>query len=285
MKIGFIGLGIMGSRMAANLQIKGYNLVINNRTKEKAEELIKLGSKWSDSPAEAVKDCDIVISMLSTPEVVKEIAVSGAGFIHSMNENSLWIDSSTVDPDTSKHLAEHAEQAGIRFIDAPVAGSLVPARDGQLVFLAGGNQKDIEEASHLFDIMGRKTIHAGGHGAGSSLKMVVNMLMAISIEGFCEGLHLGEALGLNKSKLLKILPELPVVAPIVKAKTSNFENEEFPPEFPLKWMHKDLFLALQCAFKNDIALPAGNHVKELYSSARQKGFGESDMSAIYKIIK
>ena len=142
MNVTFIGLGIMGSRMAANLQRAGYNLTVHNRTQSKADALVEAGATWADSPAEAVRDADIVITMLPTPEIVNEVATGQKGFLDAMKAGALWVDSSTLNPAISKKFAAQAKTRGVRFLDAPVSGSKGPAEAGQLVFLVGGDDKD-----------------------------------------------------------------------------------------------------------------------------------------------
>lgn len=153
MKIGFIGTGIMGSRMAHNLLKNNFSLIIHNRTKEKADSLVKEGAQWKDSPLEVAKNADIIFTMLSEPETVKEVALGEKGFLSGMNKNSLWIDCSTVNPSFSKEMAKKSFEKGMRFMDAPVAGSKLPAEKGELIFFVGGTKKDFEEVKPLLEKM------------------------------------------------------------------------------------------------------------------------------------
>lgn len=284
MKTAFIGLGIMGSRMAANLIKAGFDITVYNRTYEKAETISKLGCQYAKTASEAVNGADVIITMLSTREAVKETALGQYGFLRYAKKNALWIDSSTVDPDFSIEMSVLAESMGIRFIDAPVAGSKMPAETAGLIFLCGGKSEDIEQARPLFEKMGKQIISAGGIGKGSALKIIVNMIMGSALEALCEGLHLGEAFGFDKAELFDNLMQLPVTAPVFKGKRDKFINEEYSAEFPLQWMHKDLFLASEAAYKLNTALPGLNLSKELFAKARQDGFGKEDITALYKVI-
>lgn len=285
MKIGFIGLGIMGSRMAANLQSKGYSLKVNNRTAEKARELVESGAEWADTPAEAAKDVDILITMLSEPGAVSEVALGKYGFFETMAANALWIDSSTVNPYYTGEMHQMAKEKGIRFIDAPVAGSKMPAEKGELIFLAGGREQDIEQAVPLFEAMGKKYIHVGDNGKGTSMKMVFNLLLGNAMHTFAEGMKLGESLDLNPEMLFDQLLESPVVAPFIKTKRDKMEAKEYNAEFPLRWMQKDLQLAAETAAEQGIKLPANEVAKENYRIAIDKGRGDQDFSAIYDAMK
>jgi 3-hydroxyisobutyrate dehydrogenase/glyoxylate/succinic semialdehyde reductase len=167
MKIGFIGLGIMGSRMAANLLKKGHDLVVYNRTRQKADSLIQAGAIWAPTPADVAKQVTVIITMLARPDAVAETALIGKnGFLNQLVDNSLWIDCSTVNPSFSRLMAHEAKQRKIRFIDAPVGGSKGPAEQGQLLFFVGGEKADVDEARLLLEAMGKAVYHVGGHGMG-----------------------------------------------------------------------------------------------------------------------
>ncbi len=285
MKIGFIGLGIMGSRMAANLQKKGHELVVYNRTKEKADQLIAQGAAWAPSPADLAKKVKIVVTMLSKPDAIAETALIGKNsFLGSLAANALWIDCSTVNPSFSKLMAAEAKRRNVRFIDAPVAGSKVPAEQGQLLFFAGGDKTDVEEARPLFEAMGKAVFHVGGQGMGTSMKMVNNIMLAQAMVAFTEAFVLGESLGISRDQLFTTLAASPVSAPFLALKRSKIEEGKFDTEFPLQWMHKDLQLATDTAYETGVALPAANVVKEIYALGVKNGLGEMDFSAVYKLL-
>ncbi len=284
MKIGFIGLGIMGSRMAKNLIRQGFSLIVHNRTKSRAEPLIELGATWADSPAQLARSVDMLITMLSTPEVVENMALGEQGFLKNLPKGSLWMDCTTVNPSFSRKMAALAEEQHIRFVDAPVAGSKKPAEEGQLLFLVGGKRQDVVFCEPLFKAMGKKHLHVGPAGQGAALKMVFNLLLGQAMAAFAEGLNLGLKLGFEKSFLLDILLQAPVVAPFISGKRQLLESENFAAEFPLRWMQKDLQLASQTAYETGLALPALNVIKEIYALAIQNGLGEKDFSAIARFF-
>jgi 3-hydroxyisobutyrate dehydrogenase/glyoxylate/succinic semialdehyde reductase len=284
MNVGFIGLGIMGSRMAANLQKAGHSLVVYNRTPEKAETLVSNGATLANTPEEVGKQCRIVFTMLATPEAVKEAALGQHGFLKELPGNSLWIDSSTVNPSFSQRMAQVALKMGHRFLDAPVSGSLKPAETGQLVFLVGGEEKDVEEVRPLLDTMGKAVQHIGPHGQGASMKMVNNMLFGQMMAAFAEALRLGTALGITEEMLCQTLLNGPGGAPFLKLKENKLLTRDFSPEFPLEWLHKDLHLAGVTAYEQGIALPTLHTVKELYAQAKQAGLGKEDFSALYQFV-
>ena len=284
MNIGFYGLGLMGSRMAQHILSTDARLTVYNRTISKASLLADQGAIVADSPHELAASSDILFTMLSTPEAVRDAALGDEGFLTSMKTDALWVDCSTVNPSFSREMHKKTETHGLRFMDAPVAGSTAPAESGNLLFLAGGDESDLEQAQPYFDVMGKKTIHAGEVGQGTSLKMVFNLLLGEAMVVFSEGMHLGQSLGLSKDMLMEALIGAPVVAPFITAKQEKIQNNKFDPEFPLKWMHKDLHLAAQSGYESGAALPAGNVIKELFALAEREGLSEQDFSAIYSFI-
>ncbi len=284
MKIGFIGLGLMGIRMANNLIENGDELVVYNRTKNKAQPLIKKGAVFSDSPSEVGKQVDIIFTMLSDPPAIQNVAFGEFGFLNNLKQNSIWIDCSTVNPSFTKSTAAKVKKLNLRFIDAPVAGTIAPAEKGELTFFVGGDKKDVEIIRPLLELMGKKILHLGENGKGTSMKMVINLILGQAMIAFSEGLVLGESLGFSKDDLFNILIGGPVTAPFLAGKREKITKNNFDPEFPLQWMYKDFQLAALTAYENSVALPMTNQTKELYALANRYGFSEKDFSSIYKFL-
>jgi len=282
MKIGFIGLGIMGSRMAANLQKHGYSLVVFNRTRAKAEPLLGPCGTFSDSPAKVADQVDILFTMLANPEAVEEAALRANGFLNYLRPNALWVDCSSVNPSFSKKMAAAAAARQIRFVDAPVTGSAAVAEQGKLVFWVGGEDADLETIRSLLLCMGNKIVHVGSHGMGTSLKMVINLLIGNAMAAFAEGMALGEGLGISREVLFDSLLGMPAVAPFLAVKREKIERGNYDPEFPLRWMQKDLHLASVSAYESGMAMPVTNVTKEVYRLAMRGGRGTDDFSAIYE---
>ena len=284
MKIGFIGLGIMGGRMAANLQKHGYPLVVFNRTRAKAEPLLGPCGTFSDSPAKVADQVDILFTMLASPDAVEQTALHVNGFLNYLRPNALWVDCSSVNPSFSKKMAAAAAARQIHFVDAPVTGSADVAEQGTLVFWVGGEDADLETIRSLLLCMGNKIIHVGGHGMGTSLKMVVNLLMGNAMAAFGEGMALGQGLGISRKVLFDSLLGMPAVAPFLAAKREKIETENYEAEFPLRWMQKDMHLASVSAYESDVAMPLTNAAKELYRLAMREGHATEDFSAIYDFL-
>jgi 3-hydroxyisobutyrate dehydrogenase-like beta-hydroxyacid dehydrogenase len=284
MKFGFIGLGIMGSRMAANLEKHGYALALFDRTAAKAERLIGPCTTLFDSPASVAKQVDILFTMLAHPTAVEETALGSNGFLDHLRPESLWADCSSVNPSFSKNMAAEAAHRGVRFVDAPVTGSAVPAAEAKLTFWVGAEPTDLERIRPLLLCMGNKIVHAGGHGAGTSMKMVVNVLLGDAMAAFAEAMALGEGLGISRKVLLDSLLATPAVAPFLALKRDRIETGNYEPEFPLRWQQKDLHLACVSAYESGVAMPVTNAVKELYGLAMRAGHAMQDFSAVYDYL-
>src|SRR5437870_141365 len=250
MKIGFIGLGIMGSRMAANLQKHGYSLVVFNRTRAKAEEA----------------------------------ALGANGFLNHLQSNALWVDCSSVNPSFSKKMAAEAGRHEVHLVDAPVTGFAPVAAEAKLIFWVGADMPDLEEIRPLLLCMGNKIVHAGGHGMGTSMKMVVNLLLGTGMAAFAEAMALGEGLGISRKMLFDSLLGTPAVAPFLASKREKIESGNYEAEFPLRWMQKDMHLASVSAYESGVAMPLTNAAKELYRLAIRDGHATQDFSAIYDYL-
>jgi 3-hydroxyisobutyrate dehydrogenase-like beta-hydroxyacid dehydrogenase len=285
MKIGFIGLGIMGSRMAANLQKGGHNLVIFNRTRDKAESLLAAGARWADSSVALASQVEVIFTMLAHPAAVEEAALGQDGFLSRMAPGRIWIDCSTVNPSFSKKMAAEAEAHGIRFLGAPVSGSKGIAAVAKLTFLVGGVAGDLETSRPLLECMGSKIIHCGGPGTGAALKMVMNQLLGTVMAAFAEGLVLGESLGLSRDVLFDTLLGGPAAAPFLSVKRERIEKGDYEhADFPLQWLQKDLHLATVSAYETGVSMPVTNVAKEIYRFAIREGHGAEDFSAIYDYL-
>jgi 3-hydroxyisobutyrate dehydrogenase/glyoxylate/succinic semialdehyde reductase len=284
MKIGFIGLGIMGSRMAANLQKHGNSLVVFNRTRAKAEPLLGPCGAFSDSPAKLAEQVEVLFTMLAHPDAVQQAALGADGFLNHLRRGALWIDCSSVNPSFSKKMAAEAARREVHFVDAPVTGSAPAAAEANLIFWVGADPADLERIRSLLLCMGNKIVHTGGRGTGASMKMVINLLLGTGMAAFAEAMALGEGLGLSSKMLFDSLLGTPAVAPFLAAKRDKIDNHNYEVEFPLRWMQKDMHLATVSAYEAGVAMPLTNVTKEMYRLAIRDGHATEDFSAIYEYL-
>jgi len=284
MNITFIGLGIMGKRMAQNLLKSDATLTVWNRSPEPKAELGNAGAKTADTPNEAVAEADLVISMLSTPEAVTEVFLKEGGTLFAISGGATWIDCSTVNPGFSQHCQDLAEAAGVQFFDLPVAGTKPHAANAELTLIAGATEEEIAPFEPYLHYMGKTVLKLGGRTRGTAFKMLVNTLLAQSMAAFAETVRLGEAMGLDRDFLLENLPKSPVTAPFLKAKAELIRTGDFDAQFPLEWMHKDLHLAALCAYEAGQPMPLANAAKELYAAAKAQGLERADFAAVYEVL-
>ena len=223
-------------------------------------------------------------TMLAHPDAVEQAAMGANGFLEHLKPNSLWVDCSSVNPSFSKKMAAEAARRQVRFVDAPVTGSAVPAAEAKLIFWVGADPADLETIRPLLLCMGNKIVHTGGHGTGASMKMVVNLLLGNAMATFAEGMALGEGLGISRKVLFDSLLGTPAVAPFLASKREKIESGNYEAEFPLRWMQKDMHLASLSAYESGVAMPVTNAAKELYRLAMREGHAIQDFSAIYDYL-
>lgn len=285
MKVAFIGLGIMGSRMAANLLNNGLDLTVYNRSSQASTALQAEGAKVADTANAAVAEADIVFSMLSTPAVVRQLFFGEGAALAHMKTGAIWVDCTTVNPSFSQDALAAAQKYNIRFADAPVAGTKPHAENAELVFFVGADESLLSTISPYLDLMGKKTIRIGQTGQGASFKMLVNIMLAQSMIIFSEAVILGERMGINKDFLLEMIPNLVVAAPFTKFKAEMVRQDAYEVQFPLEWMQKDLHLAAVTAYEHQQPLYLANVAKELFAAASKQGLGRLDFAAIHRYLE
>lgn len=281
-KLGFLGLGIMGSAMARNLLHAGVDLTVWNRDPDKMAPLTEAGAKAAESPAEVAASCDITLAMVSNPEASHAIAFGKNGVIHGLSQGKGYVEMSTIDPQTSQSIAETVRAKDARYLEAPVSGSKKPAEDGTLVILAAGDHSLYNEMKDAFDAMGKLTVYLGDVGQGSAMKLVVNMIMGGMMAAFCEGIALAQANHLATEDLFAVLDAGATANPMFRLKGTMIEQEQFSPSFPLKHMQKDLRLALALSETHAVPLPTIAAANTLFLRARSMGLEDLDFSAVWK---
>lgn len=280
-KVGWIGLGNMGTPIVKNLLGAGYGVQVFNRTKEKEKEAVSAGAVSATSPAAIMESCDIIFTMVSDDVAVKAVFDGKDGLLQKNHAGKLVIDMSTVAPGTSRYLADRCLQNGVAFLEAPVSGSVKPAQDGTLIILVGGEADAYAKAKPLFDVIGKLSLHLGGQGAGSSAKLAMNYFVALTLQGLAEMVVFAEENGVKKEDMLTIMNEGSFGSPALKLKSSSIVANTFPPAFALKLMAKDLRLMKDAGLDTPI-FPA---VHDSYQQASQTTFAEEDVMAIFKYLE
>lgn len=279
-KIGWIGLGNMGNPMVKNLLKANYEVTVYNRTKEKEQELTNLGATSATSPQELIEKCDIVFTMLTNDDAVKEVFQSETGLLSKPQTGKLIINMSTISPEASRYLAEISDKHQIGFLDAPVSGSVKPAQDGTLIILVGGSAENYERAKPLFDILGKSSLLLGEVGVGSSAKLAINYFLGLNIQGLAETVLFAEKNGVSRENMLAIVNQGACGNGITNIKTASLLSNEYPAAFALKHLHKDLNLAKNEGLDSPLFYP----LLESFQNAQKNGLGEEDVMAIIKSL-
>jgi 2-hydroxy-3-oxopropionate reductase len=284
--IGFVGLGIMGKPMAQNLMGAGFELVLHNRTRRKAEALAaEAGAQVADSPGEVAERSTITITMLPGPSEVERVFAGEEGLLEGAGEGSLLIDMSTISPVVTEELAEAAKENGASMLDAPVSGGDVGAIEGTLSIMVGGEEGDFERAKPLFEAMGKTVTHVGPVGAGQVTKAANQVVVALTIEAVSEALVLGSAGGVSPEKILDVLSGGLAGNKVMEVKREKFLSHNFDPGFRSELHHKDLGIALSAGREYGVVLPVTAVVDQMLLSMRRKGWGGEDHSALLRVIE
>ncbi|PLY04533.1 MAG: NAD(P)-dependent oxidoreductase [Desulfuromonas sp.] len=283
-KYGFLGVGIMGRAMVANLLKAGYDVTVWNRSVEKCKPLLELGAHQGSDPATVVAACDVTFAMLADPVAAEVVVFGPQGVIKGMAPGKGYVDISTVDPATAVKIGLEITRVGGHFLEAPVSGSKKPAEDGTLVFLCGGDEDLYNDVHPLLEVMGKEIFYYGAAGRGARMKLVVNMVMGGMMTAFAEGLSLAEKAGLLPEEVLAVLDAGALANPMFRFKGPAMAEGRFETAFPLKHMQKDMRLALQLGDEYRQALYVAASANATFLKAREAGWGNEDFSAVFKAV-
>ena len=281
--VGFIGLGIMGKPMAENLIEAGYDLVVYNRTRAKAEDLD--GATVAESPKEVAENSDIIITMLPDSPQVEEMLLGEAGVLEGVGEGAVIVDMSTISPVITEELSEKAAEKGASMLDAPVSGGDVGAVEGTLAIMVGGGKEDFERALPLFEVMGGAVTHVGPSGTGQVVKAANQIVVALTIEAVSEALVLGSKGGVAPDKILDVLGGGLAGNKVMEVKREKLLEHSFDPGFRIELHHKDLGIALAAGREYGVTLPVTAVVDQMLETLKMRGRGDLDHSAILTLIE
>ncbi len=287
--IGFVGLGVMGVPMTLNLLKAGFQVSVYNRTPGRAEAVTKAGAKVASNLEVLARDTEVVVLMLTGPEAIDAVVFGEGGLLPGLKPEGqkpgkTLINMSTVPPDYSRELAARLASCRVGFIDAPVSGSKKPAEDGTLVILAGGAEPEIARFEPVLLAMGKKVVRCGPAGAGSAMKLTANLLVSAMVLGLAEAVNFGAASGLDPAAIMEVVGAGPMANIIFGTKTDMMVTDQFPAQFALKHMLKDLRYILSAADAAGAAIPATHTAFQLYRQAAGKGLGEADLAAVKTVL-
>ena len=283
-RIGLIGLGRMGQAMGARLLAAGFPLTVYNRTSAKAATLLAQGAAWAESPAALAEASDTILTLLTDDAAVEQVYNSHTGLLQTSLSGRLLIEMSTIRTSTVLALVPRVEARGGSMLDAPVSGTLQPARDGQLLVMVGGRSEDVARAMPVFQVLSRRVEHVGPHGAGTTMKLVLNMPMAIFWAGLAEAIAMGRQFGLETAQMLDIYLDSPVALPALRAKAPLLLGAQAEVAFDVTGVRKDLVAMVATGLDAGVPMPTGAAALAMFAAATAAGYGADDLISIVDYV-
>jgi 3-hydroxyisobutyrate dehydrogenase-like beta-hydroxyacid dehydrogenase len=283
--IGFMGMGIMGVPMSASLLKAGFPVTVYNRSPERLQPLQEMGATRAATPYDLAASSDVIIAMVTGPDALQELLFGSDGAAGAFNDGKVFINMSSVSPLFTRELSDRLASTRVTFIDAPVSGTKKPAEDGTLVVLAGGPQDKVQELEPLFLAMGKKVVYCGPAGQGSMMKMFINLLLGLMMEGFAEALNFGRLGGLDMEAMLDTVYSGPLNCALFQMKAPLLQEGDYPPAFPLKHMAKDAKFVADMAHELGAPVPVGHAMLQMYRIGVARGWGDLDISAVAKVME
>jgi 3-hydroxyisobutyrate dehydrogenase len=287
-RLGFIGMGGMGSRMAGRLINAGYDLTVYNRARERTQLFKERGVKVAATPAELAADVDIVLSSVADDDAVENVMSGSDGALDAARPGTTFIEMSTVSPGVSRRLYETGRRKGVFVLDAPVSGTTSVAEQGQLFIFVGGEQSVYDRCKAILSVLGKTSVYMGPAGSGTTMKLCANTLLGLGMQALAEAVTLGLKAGLERERLLEVLGATTVVSPSQRSKLENVIKGVYPPAFPLRLMNKDLKLILNTAKNFSAVMPITAAAEHVYASefARQSAAGrDEDFSSVVRAME
>ena len=283
-KLGFIGLGTMGGQMAARLLAKGHEVTGYNRTQSKAQWLVERGMSLSQTPRQVAEASDVVFAMVTNGAALRGVTEGPDGLIAGMRPGKYFIDISTVPPDLSREIAEKVRATGADMVDAPVSGSVITLQEGKLSLMVGGGAETFEAVKPILLDIGPKVTHVGGNGLALSMKIAINLSLAVQMLAFSEGVLLAEKSGIPRETAVDVLCNSAIASPMVKYRGPFVLKQ--PPEawFDVNMMQKDMLLAMELGRKLDVPLPTTAVTNEFLTAARGMNWTKLDFAVIFDVL-
>jgi len=278
--VGLIGLGLMGRPIATNLLKKGFSLTVWNRTPARAQALASEGAKVAATPQEVAAASDVLIVIVSDPPAVEHVLWGDKGALGSLRRGSVLVECSTISPTLARREAAACAERGVEYLDAPVTGGTWGAEKGELVMMVGGAAETVKGVEPVFAAIAKRWFHLGPAGAGQTVKLAMNLLLALEVDALAEALALAQAGGVAGERLVEVMQSSMGRAPVLDVKAPMLLEHNYPPSFPLRLMHKDLALALELAKQLGVSLPAGTAAGEIYGKILSAAREDLDYAAI-----
>ncbi len=282
--LGFVGLGVMGSRMVKRLLDAGHDVTGYNRTPAKAQPLLDSGMKWADSPRAAAEAADVVFSMIANNTALRAVTEGENGIVAGLSAGKIYVEMSTVSPAAIRELAKQVEAKGAEMLDAPVSGSSITLEEGKLSFMVGGARKTFEKVLPLLQAIGPKATHVGANGLAAAMKIATNLSLAVQMLAFSEGLLLAEKSGIARESAVEVLLNSVIASPMVKYRGPFVLKMPDEVIFDVNMMQKDLLLALEMGLQLDVPMPTTAVTNQMLTAARAMGLADKDFAILFEAL-
>ena len=282
--LGFIGLGVMGGQMVKRLLDKGHTVTGYNRTRSKAQWLVDRGMKWGETPRAVSGAADITLCMVTNTEALKTVAEGPDGFLAGFSAGKILIDMSTVSPSASRALAAKVREKGADMVDAPVSGSVITLQEGKLSVMVAGRRETFERVKPLLQDIGPKVTYVGENGLALSMKIAINLSLAVQMLAFSEGVLLAEKSGIARETAVDVLTHSVIGSPMVQYRGPFVLKMPEEAWFNVNMMQKDMLLALEMGRQLDVPLPTTAVTNEFLTAARGMGLVEQDFAVVFKVL-
>jgi 3-hydroxyisobutyrate dehydrogenase-like beta-hydroxyacid dehydrogenase len=282
--LGYVGLGVMGGRIAKRLMDAGHTVTGYNRTKSKAEWLIDAGMRWANTPRAVAEEAEIVLSMVTDTRAVRAITQGDEGIIAGLKPGQIYIDMSTMSPAYSAALAEQVAQKGAQMLDAPVSGSVITLEQGKLSVMVGGSEDAFQRALPILQYIGPKVTHVGENGLAVAMKIATNLSLAVQMLAFSEGVLLAEKSGIKRETAVEVLLHSVIASPMVIYRGPFVLQQPDEAWFNCNMMQKDMQLALEMGRNLEVPLPTTAVTNEMLTAARGMGLDQLDFAALFNTL-
>ena len=282
--LGYVGLGVMGSRMVKRLLDAGHTVTGYNRTKSKADWLIQAGMKWADTPRAVAETADITVSMVTNTQALYAVANGLDGILAGMGSGKTYVDMSTVSPAASRELAAQVKDKGAHMLDSPVSGSVITLEQGKLTLMVGGDKDVFEKVKPILLDIGPKATYVGGNGLAVGMKIATNLSLAVQMLAFSEAVLLAEKSGITRETAVEVLTNSVIASPMVKYRGPFVLQQPDEAWFNVNMMQKDLNLALEMGQHLDVPLPTTSATNEYLTAARGMGLEEKDFAIVFEVL-
>jgi 3-hydroxyisobutyrate dehydrogenase len=283
-ELGYVGLGVMGSAIARRLLDAGHDVAVWNRTREKAEPLLAAGARWAESPREVAQESDIVFTMVTSVDAVRAVAEGPDGILAGLGPGKVYVDMSTSSAVATRELAERVAAIGAQMLDAPVSGTSITVEQGRATLMVGGEPDVLERVRPVLEAIGPRAIHVGPSGSAVTMKIAVNLSLAVQMLAFSEGVLLAEKTGIPRETAVEVMLASVIASPMVVYRGPLVLGHPEEVWFDCRMMQKDLNLALELGEALEVPLPTTALTNELLTAANGMGLGERDFAVLFDVL-